>query len=93
MADNEGTLSLSMRFDAYLFLVNHRKLYDLRKVNQDWYLGMILDFPVDNLNAITDRMVELRIAADAEPVKWNGARWRERKQFKRPDLKSGSAAA
>jgi hypothetical protein len=85
-----GDIKLIHEVDAYIFLTTHRQLCDLRKVNQDWYLGMMLDFPIANLGAIAGRILELKTSAVA--VKWEGSRWRERKGFKRPDRRAQAAA-
>lgn len=83
-----GDTKLFHEIDVYLFLINYRDYYDVRKVNQQWLLSVLIDLPAARGVEIAERR---RALADGKPDEvpiYSNSKWKERKKPGRPREKA-----
>jgi hypothetical protein len=64
--------------DIYCFLVTQRNLYDLRKVNQDWLLIMLVDYAKEHRQELDERLTSFAVIIPA----WSLTEWKRRRNSK-----------
>jgi hypothetical protein len=87
-----GDMRAVREVDIYIFLVTHRHDYDLRKVNQQWLLSMLIDFPQKHTRNIKTRLEERGMKLEQPEYDYTRSLF-PRKKFNRPDRRSKNMSA
>lgn len=75
-----GDTKLFHEIDVYLFLVKYRDYYDIRKVNQQWLLSVLIDLPAARGEEIAARRQALADGKTDEAPLYSNSIWKQRKR-------------